>query len=479
MKKCILTIIGLIVGLLLWILYILFWNSSIVGTDTYQTDFARIEKAIIDKEVHVQSIQEIQQLIQQASQQKQKVSIAGKKYSGGGHTFTQNGLVIDMKNFNEILDYDRDKKTITVQAGITWGEIQSYINKDNLAIQVMQSSNIFSVGGSLSSNIHGRDPRYATIADTVDSFRMIDASGQLLDVSYETNPELFGSVIGGFGLLGVITDVTLSLQENESYQIKTLALNGEDYNSYLKENVIGNQNIGLHYGRFSIEKGDNFLKDFYVTNYSLIQEEGDNTLQDEKWVLRNRFFFNLSRNYDWGKKVRWKLQQAFTENLKGEKKITRNNAMNPPIRFISYHSKTHTDILHEYFIPIDSFDIFMEKFRETMVKNKVNLLSITTRYIKKSEKKVLLNYNPEDMISVVFYINVGLGEKEQSILKGYTQELIDTVNNLGGTYYLSYQNFATKEQFQSIYPDFQKFEKIKKIYDSENIFSNIFYEKNF
>jgi FAD/FMN-containing dehydrogenase len=55
----------------------------------------------------------------------------------------------------------------------------------------MQSSNIFSVGGSLSSNIHGRDPRFGTIVDTIESFRLITFEGKILEISRQENSELF------------------------------------------------------------------------------------------------------------------------------------------------------------------------------------------------------------------------------------------------------------------------------------------------
>lgn len=49
---------------------------------------------------------------------------------------------------------------IRVQSGATWAQIQDYINPYGLSIRVMQSSNIFTIGGSLSSNVHGRDLRH-------------------------------------------------------------------------------------------------------------------------------------------------------------------------------------------------------------------------------------------------------------------------------------------------------------------------------
>jgi FAD/FMN-containing dehydrogenase len=95
------------------------------------------------------------------------VSIAGKKHSQGGQTSITGGIVLDMTAFNHILHLDQNTKVITVESGVTWGQIQDYVNPYGLAVEVQQSSNIFTVGGSLGVNAHGRDPRFGPVIETV------------------------------------------------------------------------------------------------------------------------------------------------------------------------------------------------------------------------------------------------------------------------------------------------------------------------
>lgn len=446
-----------------------------IPENNFQTDFARIEKAVINKEITIQKQQEIIDFIKNHQDGAQKISIAWKKYSWWGHTFSDNGIVLDMSHFNEIISYDREKKTIAVESWITWWEIQDFINKDNLSIGVMQSSNIFSVWWSISSNIHGRDPRLWTIIDSIESFRLIWADGTLYNVSESENRELFYSVIGWFGLLWVITDVTLYLTDNENYVESTLKYDYQDYASYIEKNIVWNENIGLHYGRLSIVPGKRFLKDFYITNYTITDVHVDNTLKTESGLFINRFFFNLSRKYDWAKNLRWNLQKIFIDRVDKTQLITRNNAMRPPIDFISYYSEKDTDILHEYFIPIDNYNTFIEHLRGKLIENDINLLNVTTRYVPK-DNRVLLNYNTSDMIAIVLYFNVWLSDEKQQQIKNYTQNLIDYIWTLEGTYYLVYQNYSTKEQIRMIYPRFNEFIEVKNKYDPKWLFTNMFFE---
>ncbi|MFZ0076439.1 MAG: FAD-binding oxidoreductase, partial [Exiguobacterium undae] len=171
-----------------------------------------------------QSPDELTDWIRQAKRNHETISIAGLQHSQGGHTYLADATVLDMTNYDMILDYAPKQRRITAQSGVTWAEIQQRIQPDGLAIQVMQSQNIFTVGGALSVNVHGRDIRYGSLLDTVESFRLLNADGHIVNVSRTEHPDLFRLVPGGYGLFGVILDVTFKLTEDEWYTEQTIAL---------------------------------------------------------------------------------------------------------------------------------------------------------------------------------------------------------------------------------------------------------------
>ena len=67
-----------------------------------------------------------------------------------------------------------EKKVIRVGAGATWAQIQNEANHLGLAVKVMQASNVFSVGGSLSVNCHGWDHQAGSLVNTVNSIKIIN-----------------------------------------------------------------------------------------------------------------------------------------------------------------------------------------------------------------------------------------------------------------------------------------------------------------
>lgn len=91
------------------------------------------------------------ELLRQAKREGRRVSIAGARHTMGGHTIYPGGIVINMLPWNG-MELDEVRNILTVQAGARWQDIIPWLDQRGRSIQVMQSNNSFSVGGSLSVN---------------------------------------------------------------------------------------------------------------------------------------------------------------------------------------------------------------------------------------------------------------------------------------------------------------------------------------
>ncbi|WP_047984307.1 FAD-binding oxidoreductase [Ornithinibacillus californiensis] len=431
------------------------------------------------KEVHsATSEAELQRWVKESISNHEKISVAGMQHSQGGHTYYPNGIVINMKNYNKILDYNPDEQTITVQSGATWDDIQKEINPDNLAIRVMQSQNIFTVGGSISINAHGRDIRYGSLIDTVESFRLLTPEGDIKNVSRTENSELFPLVIGGYGLFGIILDVTLHLTNDELYQIRSRSIDYEDYPDYFVQEVKENEAIRMHIARLSVAP-DTLLKGMYVTDYELVDHQETlakyATLKRDTLAAPQKFMLGLSRYSDWGKNLLWELQSKVYVGQDGNY-ITRNNAMRGDSKFMEYDNPSKTEILQEYFVPIDEFTSYLDDLRIVLENEELNLLNITVRYVNKDEEAVL-SYAKEDMFALVLLINQGKSKEDIQKTEKIIQKMIDVTLEHDGSYYLPYYSYPTQAQMDEAYPRNKEFFEQKKKYDPDELFMNLFYKE--
>ena len=155
--------------------------------------------------------------------------------------------------------------------------------------------------------------------------------------------------------------------------------------------------------------------------------------------------------------------------------ISRNNAMRPPIKFLAYNSAADTDILQEYFVPVDKFVQFMDTMRNILLSDQVDLLSLTVRYVPKDSESFLA-YSRQDSFAFVLYINLPLNEKGSQSSRNWTRELVDAAISYGGTYYLPYQLYPSQDQIRSAYPMIDRFFAKKREYDPSEMFDSGFYE---
>lgn len=425
------------------------------------------------------SADEIQSIVRNADLKDEKISIAGMQHSQGGQTLYPGGIMLDMKQYNKILNLDEKNKLITVQSGVTWADIQSYINPYGLALKVSQSQNIFTVGGSMSVNVHGRDIRHHTLIETIESFRLLNAEGQIINVSRNENAELFKLVIGGYGLFGVILDVTLELTEDELYQVHTESISYDEYTSYFTKNVLQNDDVKMHLARISVAP-DSFLTDMYVTDFSTASDlsnlEDYTSLKRESIIAIPKFFLGLSRLSGWGKNTFWNIQEGYNDRLE-HSYMSRNNVMRSETTFMDYDSATNTEVLQEYFVPIDQYSSYIDDLRKLLKDEKeINLLNITVRYVGQNEESVM-SYTKDDMFALVILINQGKSEESIESTGQIIRKMIDVTLDHDGSYYLPYYHYPTRKQLEKAYPRTNEFFEMKEKYDPEERFMNLFYEE--
>lgn len=452
----------------------------------FSNDASHLNKTAVYGIVKVTNEDDIRNALQFARENKLNVICAGEQHSMGGQTLTQGGLVLDLRDFNRI-KLDKERKTVNLQSGVRWWQLQQLLDREGLSVKAMQSINIFSVGGTLSVNAHGIDPMPGPVAPTVRSMRIMLSNGEVLQASPTENADLFRHVLGGYGLFGVILDVDLNIVENEMYARKTLYMDYKNFPSYYKTSIENNSDIGLIYGRLSVAP-QSYLRETAVHAYMKTQFDGQlPPLTPSEHDALDRFVINFSKTGALGRWLRWTLEkhvephlhQCLTRNQAMSRKedclVTRNGEMYDNMAYLKNRLQD-TDLLQEYFVPYDQMPEFVDGLRDVVQRNHANLLNVTIRTVHK-DTVTALPYAKQDMLGFVLYFNVKFNDEDCETIRKTTSELIDVAQSVGGTYYLPYQLFYSRQQLQRSYPEINDFFSAKKKYDSIGLFTNRFYEK--
>jgi decaprenylphospho-beta-D-ribofuranose 2-oxidase len=146
----------------------------------------------------------------------------GSCYSYVAAAFKENSLSIDIKKFNRILFFDKEKKIITVEAGMKIFELLNFTLKYNLWIPQIPGYPFISVGGAVAANAHGKScAYYGTIKNSIKEMRIFHKLYGWINLSLEENKDIFDLTIGGLGLTGTIISVTFKLDEIDNFNFLT------------------------------------------------------------------------------------------------------------------------------------------------------------------------------------------------------------------------------------------------------------------
>jgi FAD/FMN-containing dehydrogenase len=449
-------------------------------------DASCLNKTAVYGVVKVTSADDVKNALSFAREKGLKVTSAGQRHSMGGQSFIKDGLVLDMRGMNK-MRFDAESRTLNVETGARWADVQQFLDKEGFSVKAMQSINIFTVGGTLSVNAHGVAHDPGQIAPTVRSMRIMTADGNIVVASPTENQELFSHALGGYGLFGVILDVDLEVVPNEVYRWSTTYMNYKDFTNFYEKNIDGNDELGLMYARISVSP-TSYLTQTAVHQFKRIDWSAPiPELKTAGLTWFSRLVINFSKTGSFGKWTRWMLEKyaesrihlcvsrnvAMSQNEVCD--VSRNQEMYDSMGYLKNKLKD-TDILQEYFIPKERMADFIDGLRSTVRKNGANLLNVTIRIVHK-DTITALPYAKDDRFAFVLYFNQKLNEKESKILQKTTTDLIDVAEQVGGAYYLPYQLYYSSEQLHRAYPEVDNFFATKRKYDPQELFMNKLYQK--
>lgn len=183
--------------------------------------------------VQPKSAEEIKKVLQFANEHQIPVIPRGAASWGfGGVIPTHAGIVIDLSPFRKILYFNKAQKTITVEAGARWSDIDILAKKEGLCLMTYPSSKFSTVAGWIATGGFGINSfRYGHLANMIVSMTVITPEG----VSKKITPndpdfEYFVSTEGEFG---IIVEVNLKLRDVPEASYPHLFYFGSDKDAFL------------------------------------------------------------------------------------------------------------------------------------------------------------------------------------------------------------------------------------------------------
>ena len=174
------------------------WSGNI----TYSTD----------RVLHAANLAEVQSHLKSES----KLRVLGTRHCFNGIADSRHAL-LSLQGMQDIA-LDAASKTVTVGAGVKYGQLGPYLDEKGFALHNLASLPHISVAGAITTATHGSGEHNGNLASVVSGLELVTASGDVVKLSPTENVADFHGAVVGLGALGAITRVTLNVQP--TYQVR-------------------------------------------------------------------------------------------------------------------------------------------------------------------------------------------------------------------------------------------------------------------
>ncbi len=432
-----------------------------------------------------ESIRDLQAAVRTAKAAGKPLSIAGGRHAMGGQQFGTDMILVDVTGLNQIVSVDPQSGLAEVQAGAFWPEfVRDYLQRQQGAsrqwgfAQKQTGADNISLGGTLAANAHGRGLSMQPFVSNIESFKLVDADGNLVQCSRQQNPELFSLAIGGYGLFGVVSSVTLRLVPRQKIERVVEVREVDGLTDAFRERI----RRGFLYGdfQFAIDPAsDDFLHKGVFSCYRPVDPAtpmptGEKSLSDENW----RMMLYLAHE---DKKQAFRRYADYYLSTNGQLywSDTHQMAIYPVNYHLEIDRKEHakspaTEIITEINVPRETLPSFLAEVRDDFRKNNVDLIYGTIRLIEE-ESETFLPWAKQSYACTIFNLHTVHTPEGIEHTADAFRRLIDMAVKRNGTYYLTYHRYARREQVLACYPNFAEFLKLKKKYDPSGRFQSDWY----
>lgn len=388
-----------------------------------------------------------------------RLAVAGAHHAMGGQQFARDGWLLDTRNLADILGFDHRQGLLRVGAGTRWPALQDFLRQqrdgdgDGWAIAQKQTgADDFSLGGALASNIHGRGLDRPPFVADLEAFTLVLPCGSVRQVDRQREPALFALAVGGYGLFGVVTDLTLRLQRRQRLRRRVQLLR----RSELPAAFAQARTAGCGFGdfQFAIDPAD---RDFLDLGVFAVYEP---TVQATTTV---------PRQLDAGAWRRLMLlahtdrSRAFREYsdfyLSTDGQCYGSDDHQFGVYLDGYHRDVDrclghegSELITELYVPLPLLDALLGRLAEDCRRHRAELVYGTVRLIRK-DSETRLAWARSDFACVVLNLHLRHDSAGISAAAAHMRRFIDHALALGGSFYLTYHRFARADQLRRAYPE--------------------------
>ncbi|MGC4053984.1 MAG: FAD-binding protein [Paludibaculum sp.] len=146
---------------------------------------------------HLQEASSVEQIKTYLRAQK-KVKVLGTRHCFNSLADSKYNL-LSLKPMHEVVAVDAAARTVTVDAGITYGQLGPYLDGKGFALHNLASLPHISIAGACSTGTHGSGEKVGNLSTAVAALELVTAGGDVVKLSRKADGDAFRGAVVGLG----------------------------------------------------------------------------------------------------------------------------------------------------------------------------------------------------------------------------------------------------------------------------------------
>jgi len=380
-------------------------------------------------------------------------------------------ITLETSELNRMLSFDEQSGILECEAGVSLDDIIKVFAPRGWFPMICPGTKFVTIGGAIANDIHGKAHHSdGSFVNSVQSFKILLASGEIANASREENTDLFWANFGGLGLLGIILSARIRLIKIETTYFKQQSIKISNLEHLLE--ALETYDAKYKYSVAWINpgaSGDQLGKG--VLTVGNPAQMSDLTAEHKSEPLKVHTDGKLSvpfylPSFTLNPLTSKLVNTAINFSMTRPQELVHYDKFFFPLDAINNWNKGYGKrgfLQYQFVLPHDIDVPVLREILQNIVDSGCNpLLNV---FKKMGPKQGLLSFPME---GYTLAIDFPISDKLLIFLAEIDQKVLEA----GGRIYLGKDAVLDENTFKSMYPELEEWMKVKRKYDPENTFSS-------
>ncbi len=373
----------------------------------------------------VSSEAEIQQLVAEAAATESTVRTVGT-----AHSFTpivETDVLIDTSAMRGVVEVDPDQLVARALPKTTIGDFSEPLWKHGLALANQGDIDTQAIAGAVATATHGSGKRFPSFSATLEAARLIDGSGQCVEVTRQNSPEDLAALQTSIGMLGIMTELTIKVVPAYHLHARTDIMPFHE----MLETFADDIDTFRHYGLFWMPTDE---------SAKLYNLEGAGA--DDCVVKRYR-----------------EVDPDAEIELGPHERMDRSYRIYPMVYDPNFHEV-------EYFLPLDQWRDVLTEMRRLMLRwHPLSIYPLEIRVVAGEQAWMSPNYQRDNLV-------VSISGQPGVDYWPYLRACDSLFAEFGGRPHWGKLHFMTADRIARLFPRYEDFLEVRRRFDPAGVFLN-------